>query len=175
MSFHTNIGEDIVPRSLHRKHTNVIFGDDNKKYLYTSEHNFCYILQNIHSTNTISVADLNMRTTSSVESLNAKLGRVLPKRSNIFRFLACLKIFEFEKVDGMRSLVSCIPPKQMKRKRTVDKTREKKIEYFSDLLSKKKITVNKFMDIMADSGTLPPDGKKHLFEQRFLYFLFTKN
>lgn len=106
-----------------------------------------------------------MRTTSSAESLNAKLGRSFPKRGNFFNFLSALKVFEYGQADSMRSLLaSPIPKKQLERKHAADKNRDAKIKHFSKLLRDEEMTIVEFMDAMADDSILPPDGIKY-----FLY------
>lgn len=102
--------------------------------------------------NTISVAYLNMRTTSSVESLNAEIGRSFPKRGNIFGFIHNLKLFDYGKVYDMRRLLIEIPRGQLNRKHKKDRKRDEKISHFTSLLSKNAITPDEFLNVVSENG-----------------------
>lgn len=95
-----------------------------------------------------------MRTTSSVESLNAQLNRSFPKRGNIFQFINCLKIFEFGKAEAMRHLVSWQPNNQLQRKRKADREREQSIRKHTAALHAKEIDLEEFIDAVANDEAL---------------------
>lgn len=111
--------------------------------------------------NGLSVANLNMRTTSSVESMNSHMGRTFPKHPNIFKFINCLKQFEYTKTTNMRILTENCPACQTKRKHYKDREREKKIQHFSVLLGRKKIDIGMFLEAMSNERILPLNGKDY--------------
>lgn len=86
--------------------------------------------------NSLSVFGINMRTTSSLESLNATLKRWFPSHPHIYKFLECLKLFEFSKaLDMLEAVRTGAPtPEQLQRKKKKDQKREDKIKYLTDLL-----------------------------------------
>lgn len=100
-----------------------------------------------------------MRTTSSLESLNSVLGRSFPLHPHIFKFMDYLKLHEFSKycdlVDLMRPN---IPPEQFERKRKIDRERDQKINFFSEMLTRNEITPSEFLEAMATKEILPMDG-----------------
>lgn len=74
--------------------------------------------------NPLSVYGLNMRTTSSLESLNSVLGRLIPKRPNIFKFVDGIKIHEFTKHRELLELSFHCPKNQLKREKKRDAERD---------------------------------------------------
>lgn len=98
-----------------------------------------------------------MRTTSSVESMNAVFGRYFPATPHIFKFAECLRQFEFTKTSTLMCLINCTPNGQMNRKRIGAQDRDVKIKYFSAELEKKAISLVDFLDAMADEDKMPPD------------------
>lgn len=97
---------------------------------------------------------LNMRTTSSVESLNAQLARTFPRRSNIFDFCTSLKLFEFGKSENMRHLKKSLPKGQLERKRKGDRKRDDAINKHTQALKSNKVTLEQFIDAVADDPVL---------------------
>lgn len=106
----------------------------------------------------LSVANLNMRTISSLESINSHIGRSFPKHPNIFKFIDCLKQYEYTKTTKMRKLIENCPKKQMERKHKKDKEREKKIIHFSSLFRRKKIDLALFLEAVSNKNILPLNG-----------------
>lgn len=75
-----------------------------------------------------------MRTTSSLESLNATLSRWFPYHPHIYKFLECLKLHEYSKaLDMLDAVKTVVSPKQLQRRKKKDQQREEKIKYLSDL------------------------------------------
>lgn len=76
-----------------------------------------------------------MRTTSSLESLNAELRRSFPDHPHIFRFVECLQVLEFSKWLDMDELVQAnISSKQFEKRKKADKKREEKIQRLTTAL-----------------------------------------
>lgn len=100
--------------------------------------------------NSLSVIDLNMRTTSSLESFNAYLNRTIEKRGNFFKFVVNLKIHESRKADTMYSLVHDeVPDAQYQRRKLRDRQRDAKVEMNRVLLRDGKISVAGFLDAIS--------------------------
>lgn len=92
-----------------------------------------------------------MRTTSSVESLNATLKRWFPSHPHIYKFLECLKLYEYSKaldmLDAVRNEVS---PKQLQRRKKKDQKREEKIKYLTDLFKyDDTMSAERFLDLFV--------------------------
>lgn len=113
-----------------------------------------------------------MRTTSSLESVNSTLGRSFPKHPHIFKFLDCLRLFEFSKLLSMIDLVknenSC---QQFQRKRQLDKDREEKINFFTNVLNENRITVREFLEAMANKEILQDLGKIYIKSKINCYYV----
>ncbi|XP_031626897.1 uncharacterized protein LOC116343127 [Contarinia nasturtii] len=78
--------------------------------------------------NTISVADLNMRTTSSLEGMNSVIQNSFSSNQNIYSFIEQLRLHESIKSSDLYQLSrSEITNKQLERRRTEDKVRDEKI------------------------------------------------
>lgn len=70
-----------------------------------------------------------MRTTSSLESLNATLKRWFPNHPHIYKLLECLKLHEYSKaLDMLDAVKTEVSPKQLERRK-----REQKVKYLTDL------------------------------------------
>lgn len=96
------------------------------------------------------MADLNMRTTSSVESLNSQLNRSFPKHGHIWRFIEQLRLFEFSKTEEMSQLIDGNYSKnQLNRKRRRDRERKEKINYLTVTLQRKEICIGEFLEAMS--------------------------
>lgn len=109
--------------------------------------------------NPLSVFGLNMRTTSSMESLNSVLGRLIPKHPNIFKFIDGIKLHEFAKFRELLELSNNCPAKQLKRKKKIDEEREAKIKRTTDELLLENITPSEFLDAFSlDHTMLPHSG-----------------
>lgn len=107
--------------------------------------------------NTISVAELNMRTTSSVESVNSIVQRSFPDRTNIFKFVESLKLFETIRSTDLHQLSKGeIRTPQLERKRAEDRARDEKIKRLSMSLKQKKIPIAEFLEEICTKDILPP-------------------
>lgn len=99
--------------------------------------------------NNISVADLNMPTTSSVEAVNSLIQRSFPKKTNIFKFIEHLKLFESIKSTDLYQLAQGeITSQKLERKRAEDKQRENRIIVCSDKLKNGDISVVEFLKLV---------------------------
>lgn len=97
-----------------------------------------------------------MRTTSSMESLNSVLGRMIPKHPNIFKFIDGIKLHEFAKSRDLMELSFNCPEKKLKRKRKIDEEREAKIKRTTDELLMENISPSEFLDIFSSNQNLLP-------------------
>lgn len=106
-----------------------------------------------------------MRTTSSLESLNSVLGRLLPRRPNLYKFVDGLKIHDFAKYKELMELSAEKEdePKQTQ-KRKSDQERDDKIKQATEKLTKKAITTSEFLEIFSKAENLiPKSGNSFLF------------
>lgn len=117
---------------------------------------YVFIFQK-NAKNCISVYGINMRTISSGESLNSQMNRSFPKHGHLWRFIQQLQSHEFMKSTEMLKLTQRNEktPYQSQRKRKKDREREAKITFFSEILNKKKISAEEFLEAMADRILLP--------------------
>lgn len=100
-----------------------------------------------------------MRTTSSLEALNSVIQRSFPAQTNIFKFVESLKLYEARKTTDLYQLsLRNTPSRKLERKRTADREREIKIQYFTRLLKDGEITVTTFLKSMSAKDILPPIG-----------------
>lgn len=92
-----------------------------------------------------------MRTTSSVESLNATLSRWFPHHPHIYKFLECLKLHEYSKaLDMLDAVKTRASPKQLQRRKKKDQKREEKIKYLTDLFKHDKtMSAERFLELFA--------------------------
>lgn len=103
--------------------------------------------------NSLSVANVHMRTTSSLESFNSALNRSIPKKANFFTFVERLKLHESRKAEDMHNLVNDkLPKNQYERKHYCDQKREEKIRFNTELLHKGIINTSGFLAAMADES-----------------------
>lgn len=135
----------------------------------------------------LSVAFLNMRTTSSLEAFNAVLKRSIVQRFNFFKFISRIKFHECRKSERMYNLANenVIESHYVRRKRN-DQDREAKIARVTLMLTKKTITFKQFLQIIStedESKCFPlrliriNQKKSYLFEIecRHMYFCFIHN
>lgn len=122
-----------------------------------SKVNFASFPQN--KRNALSVIDLNMRTTSSVESINSAIQRSFPDTTNIFKFIDSLKMYESIKSYDLHQLsLGEMSNNQLERKRKIDKERQEKIKYLTRKLQIGEITVAAFLESMSSKDVLPSIG-----------------
>lgn len=104
-----------------------------------------------------------MRTTSSLEAINSAIQRSFPGRTNIYKFIESLRLYEARRSEDLYKLsTNEISDKQLKRKRAVDRERERKISYFTTKLKNGEISVILFLESMSGNDVLPPVGKNCL-------------
>lgn len=100
-----------------------------------------------------------MRTTSSLEAINSVIQRSFPGKTNIFKFIESLRLYESRKSEDLHKLsIGEIPYRQLERKRAVDRERERKIVFFSNQLDFGYISVEEFLESMSSHDILPPAG-----------------
>lgn len=89
-----------------------------------------------------------MRTTSSLETLNGELGKLIQPHPNIWSFMDNLKLIEFQKSNILMQKVHenhvCF-----ERKRPKDQERERDIRDLTKLLKNKKISSHQFLEEIA--------------------------
>lgn len=105
------------------------------------------------------MSNVNMRTTSSLESMNSVLGRGCRKNPQMFKFIDHIRTHEFSKTLDLFNLLEDDVDNDFKRKRQLDKEREEKISYLTNKLQKGEITVADFLEAMSDKNILPGTGK----------------
>lgn len=108
--------------------------------------------------NTISVADLDMRTTSPMEAINSAIQRSFPRRTNIFKFIECLRLYEAQKSEDLFNIgdISNVKPK---RKRAKDRIRDEKISNLTAQLNSGHISVKSFLELMSENDVALASGK----------------
>lgn len=118
-------------------------------------YNVHFMLKN--AKNCISVAGSNMRTISSVESLNSQLKRSFPTHGTIWKFVEQLKLHEFMKATEMAKLIHSDKKSsvQNQRKRKKDREREAKIDFFMKMLDTNEISAGMFLEAMGNRTILP--------------------
>lgn len=118
--------------------------------------------------NPLSVFGLNMRTTSSLESLNAVLGRLLPRHPNIYKFVDGIKIHEFSKYNELLQLSSMKEnATKLSRKRKRDQERDDKIKKATQELTEKKISTSEFLETFSNNENLLPNSGKLFYKSVF--------
>lgn len=92
-----------------------------------------------------------MRTTSSLESLNATLKRWFPSHPHIYKFLECLKLHEFSKsMDMLDAVKTEVSQKQLQRRKKKDQKREEKIKYLTELFqTDPTMSAERFLELFA--------------------------
>lgn len=117
-----------------------------------------------------------MRTTSSIESLNARVGRTFPIHGNLFAFMASLKVLEYAKTTDLRNLINAKEPKgQLERRRNKCKASDKRIKYYENLRRTGTISISEYFEAMATGVILELDGMHFIFLYAFKYFNFNVN
>lgn len=107
-----------------------------------------------------------MRTTSSVESFNAVLGRKCSKHPHIFKFIDQIKIVELKKALNLLCLMEPgVPNSQFQPRNKEDQERNEKIKYFTTLLVQNIISVSIFLEAMANKTIIPKDNSVDFMEE----------
>lgn len=101
-----------------------------------------------------------MRTTSSLESMNAVLRRTFPVHPHIFKFMDRLRVHEFSKFLDMLEAAATPPSdKQLQRRKLKDQKRETKIkELTEELNSSGGISPGNFLEEMAIVEKTPTEA-----------------
>lgn len=116
--------------------------------------------------NSISVANLNMRTTSSLEAMNSVIQRTFPSKTNMYKFMENLKMHEAIKSSDMYQLsMDFVTNEHLERRRKEDKIREEKIKTCNEMLENEEISVAEFLALIC---------KKKFPRTTGTYFLFIK-
>lgn len=116
--------------------------------------------------NSISVANLSMRTTSSVESFNAVLYRSIERHPDFYKLVIALQIHESRKTDQMHYLATNnpSPDAHFKKKRKLDQERDLKITALTEKLNGGTVSVEEFMLAMANGEDGRPPTSPQLIE-----------
>lgn len=92
-----------------------------------------------------------MRTTSSIEAFNSVLNRSIAKRPNFFKLVERLKFHESRKADNFFNLAhDDVPMSQYQPRHMKDRVRNQKINELTEMLTKNRIDVERFLELMAD-------------------------
>lgn len=118
--------------------------------LFGNQLNLFFSLISQNKKRPLSVASLDMRTTSSVESMHRVFGKQFPHHSNIYNFIENLRQFEYTTKDKLEKLVDGDGP--LPRMDEKDRLRDEKIKRFSELLKEHTISVQEFLDEMSNEG-----------------------
>lgn len=109
--------------------------------------------------NTISVANLNMRTTSSVEAMNSVIQRSFRTNPHIYQFIENLRLHESVKSTDLYQLtLGSITNPKLKKKRAEDQMRDEKIRMCTDKLQNGNISIAEFLRLMANENSLSSGG-----------------
>lgn len=106
--------------------------------------NVVQFLQN--DKNTISVADLSMRTTSVLEAMHSVIQRTFPSKPHIFNFIDNLKLHEAK---CSTNLYQVSQGNNIQQIRAEDKERAQKVEKCLNDLKKGDISVEFFLDLLS--------------------------
>lgn len=124
--------------------------------------------------NPLSVHGANMRTTSSLESLNSQLNRTFGRaHPNIFEFIEHLKLHEAFKSNIMLAKTTSVTKEQLEPRRKRDKERNLKIEFFTEKFANNEISVVEFLTAMANKDILPKNCMDPLY--KYLYYSICYN
>lgn len=100
-----------------------------------------------------------MRTTSSLESMNAVIQRKFQKRTHIFKFVKDLRMHDAIQSHDLLHLSSYKNLSPCLTRITANaQIREAKIKYFTENLQNGLITIDDFLKAMSTKEILPPDG-----------------
>lgn len=137
---------------------------DGDESVFTLNQWFNEIFQN--EKNSISVAGLELRTTSQVEALNSTIQRTFPNKPNIFNFIENLRLFDAIKSSDLYQLhLGTISNEKRKKKRLKDQQRDQKINLCTASLQKEEINVLEFLQLMANENLVigtPSDGTNRI-------------
>lgn len=106
--------------------------------------------------NTISVAELDMRTTSVLEAMHSVIQRTFPTNPHIFKFIENLKLHEAKKSSDLYQTTQ--GNDRIQQIRAEDRERAQKIKECTEKLKDELISVAKFLDLVSKKK---PDSAKN--------------
>lgn len=118
--------------------------------LFGNQLNLFFALISQNKKRALSVASLDMRTTSSVESMHRVFGKQFPHHPNIYDFIENLRQFEYTVKDKLEEFVDGDGPLPHNFSSEKDRLRDEKIKRLSKLLKEHKISVHQFLDEMSN-------------------------
>lgn len=102
-----------------------------------------------------------MRTNSSIESMNAVLGKCFPPKPDIFQFTDCLREFEFMKVDMLQEIMSGKAVKKCPKRKNVME-RDMRISAALHSFDEGNLSVAQYLESLAYedimSSVIPENG-----------------
>lgn len=108
-----------------------------------------YLLQTQNEKNTLSVAHLTMRTTSSLESFHSVLNRSMAKKSHFYRFVRGLKIHESRKAEKMFNLIHHKVPSDVVPRHRRDRERAERIKINTNLFCEIFLNIMEFFEALS--------------------------
>lgn len=101
--------------------------------------------------NSISVANLNNRTTSPLESFHSAMNRSVPKHANFFVFIDGVKLFESKKSDELYNVIHAKPSANLNKAiRKEAQERDVRIRSLTELICSGAISTKQFLEAMAE-------------------------
>lgn len=95
-----------------------------------------------------------MRTTSSLESMNSQIQRMLPSNAHLYKFIESLKLHESIKSSDLYQLSKKnITNADLERKRVEDKARDEKIKKLSEKMKTGGLSAMDFLKAMSIDET----------------------
>lgn len=116
-----------------------------------------FFRQNAQSS--LSVNDANMRTTSSLESMNAVLRRMSNPHPTLFKFIDTIRMHEFSKSIELFELIKSIVPIRKSKKITALDIKLKKLT--TDLEENPDMSPGSFLEEFAKDIILPNTGNAY--------------
>lgn len=87
-----------------------------------------------------------MRTTSSLEAMNSVIQRTFPSKTNIYKFITNLKMYESIKSSEMYQLfMEGVTSQQLEKRRVEDRLRQEKIKTHTKMMKDGTISVADFL------------------------------
>lgn len=117
-----------------------------------------YWIKTQNMINCLSLNEAGNRTTSSMESLNAKAKHTFDKHPHIFKFMESLQRLEFEKSTMMLQLTkTLVSERQLQPKHVKYIERDAKIQHLLQLLRQGSITIGELLPAVFVEKRLEPD------------------
>lgn len=94
-----------------------------------------------------------------MEGLNSNIQRDFPKKTDIFKFIDALKLFESQKSSDLHTLsLEETSQNEFQRRHPKDRIRDEKIKTNTELLADDSISVLDFLKSMATTDMMSKDG-----------------